>query len=422
MADPLSVTSGVIAISGFALQASKLLYQTIDKFRSSKRAARELRDEVEALEQTLNVLEHVVAEYEVELSVLKSPLFRCGVACNELSDLITRCVKHSDEQRSSLRDWTRLQYLGDDITNYKNVLANYKSTINIALGGATFQSVAVTRQVLQDYRDMIQNTTSDLQERLNEIEEKLNPKCFPDEPNAAIDSEELQKIEEERQSATHCLEICKRVSGYIEQYQSERQDRIGAAGSPHDNITHSNSNPSISRQIAQNSLNSCLQNINAASTRLQKHLSQLEASLRNSRDPPVSDQVTCELQKIKEEKETIAQCLNICTDATSLSESTRVNVFEDVASQDDAQQVLVSTIGDLLNAKRISTGMRSVQLLGQMSDDTLQHLSSRHNRSGENVAGFEQTERDNFQNRHGIGRPLQNKKSGQRLGKTNSTP
>ncbi|KAL4958695.1 uncharacterized protein BDV14DRAFT_186237 [Aspergillus stella-maris] len=418
MADPVSVASGVIAISGFALQASKLLYQTIEQFRSSKRAARELRDEVEALQQTLKVLEHVVTEYEAELSVLKSPLFRCGIACNELSDLISRCVKHSDGQRSSLRDWTKLQYLGDDITNYKNVLANYKATINIALGGATFQSVAVTRQVLQDYKDMIQNTTSDLQERLIEIEKTLSPNCFPDEPNAAIDSEELQKIEEERQTATHCLEICKRVSGFIERYQSEPQSRRGeATGSP-----HTNSSSSISRQIAQNSLNASLENINAASSRLQKHLKQLEASLRNSRDPLVSDQATCELQKIREEKETIAQCLSICMDATSLSESTRVNIFEDVVSQDDAHQVLVSTIGDLLNAKRISTGMRSVQLLGQMSDDTVQHLSSRHIGSGENVAGSEQKEQDNFQYRHGLGRPLQKEMSGQRLGKSNSTP
>ncbi|KAL4862208.1 hypothetical protein BDV12DRAFT_179146 [Aspergillus spectabilis] len=266
---------------------------------------------------------------------------------------------------------------------------------------------------------MIQNTTSDLQERLNEIEEKLNASRFPDETNVAIDSEEIQKIEEERQSTTHCLEICKQVSGYIEQYQSERQGRTGkAAGLPHENITHVNSNPSIAQQIAQSSLKSCLQNMDAASTRLQQHLNQLEASLRNSRDPPVSDQVTCELQKIKEEKETIAQCLNICTNASSLSESTRVNVFEDVASMDDSQQVLVSTIGDLLNAKRISTGMRSLQVLGQMSDDTLQHLSSRQNHPGENVAGIEQKDQDkNFQNRHGTGRPLRNQTSGQRLGK-----
>jgi chromosome segregation ATPase len=137
MGDPLSVASGVVALSGFALQASRSLYRTIEGFRNSKRAARELREEVQALSQTLETLEHVAAEYEVELSALKLPLLRCGAACKELSDRIEQCVKHSDGSRTSLRDWTRLQYLGEDITNYKNVLANYKATIDVALGGAT---------------------------------------------------------------------------------------------------------------------------------------------------------------------------------------------------------------------------------------------------------------------------------------------
>ncbi|KAL2827135.1 hypothetical protein BDW59DRAFT_57913 [Aspergillus cavernicola] len=390
MADPLSVASGVVALSGFALQASKSLFQTIESFRNGKRAARELRDEVETLLQALEVLKQVATEYERELSALKLPLFRCGVACKELSALISQCVKHSDGQRTSLRDWTKLQYLGDDIANYKNVLANYKATINIALGGATFQSVAVTRQVLQDYKDMIQNTTSDLQERLNEIEENLNTSRSLVKLNTAINHEELQQIEEEKQSTKHCLQICKQVSGYIEQYQSECQNITGeASSSPYDNTIHTNSKFSLSRQIAQGSLISSLQNMTAASARLQQHLNQLEANLQSSKDPTVSNQATYELQKIKEEKETIAQCLNICADASSLSESARVNVFEDVTSLDDSQQVLVSTIGDLLNARRITTGMRSFQVLGQISDDTLQHLSLRHSRPGDNVVNRE---------------------------------
>ncbi|KAL4772509.1 hypothetical protein BDW60DRAFT_38738 [Aspergillus nidulans var. acristatus] len=412
MGDPLSVASGIIALSGFALQATKSLFQTIESIGSSKRSARQLRDEVEALLQTLEVLTQLVTEYEAELSSLKLPLFRCGVVCQELGDLISRCVKHPDGQRSSLRDWTRLQYMGEDITNYKNVLANYKATINIALGGATFQSVAVTRQILQDYKDLIKITTTDLQERLDEIEDKLKSSCLPDKPNVGIDHEEIQRIEEERQSTTLCLEICKQVSGYLELYQFKRDDGAGqAASSPHDNKTQAHSKAGIARQIAQSSLTSCLQNMNAASARLQQHLNQLEASLQTTSGPPVSDQVTCELQKIKEEKETISQCLTICSDASSLSESTRVNVFEEVTSMDDTKQVLVSTIGDLLNAKKITTGMRSLQLIGQMSDETVRHLSSQHNSPGEKVADIEQNDRDDFKSRYGTGRPLRNEMS-----------
>lgn len=137
MGDPISGASGVIALSGFALQAAKFLFQTIESITNSKRSARELRDEVEALLETLEILTRLVTEYEAELAALKLPLFRCGVVCQELGDLISRCVKHPDGQRSSLRDWTRLRYMGDDITSYKNVLCHYKETINIALGGAT---------------------------------------------------------------------------------------------------------------------------------------------------------------------------------------------------------------------------------------------------------------------------------------------
>lgn len=71
MADPLSVAPGAIALSGFALQASKLLYQTIASFRNSKQPARELREEVQALSQALETLKYMAVKYKVELSVLR---------------------------------------------------------------------------------------------------------------------------------------------------------------------------------------------------------------------------------------------------------------------------------------------------------------------------------------------------------------
>ena len=107
MEDPLSVSSGIIALSGFALQASKSLYRTIEGFRTSKRAARELRDEAQALSEKLEALKYAAAEYDVELLVLKLlklPLLRCGAACKELSDRIGQCVKHPNGSKTILRD------------------------------------------------------------------------------------------------------------------------------------------------------------------------------------------------------------------------------------------------------------------------------------------------------------------------------
>lgn len=47
---------------------------------------------------------------------------------------------------------------------------------------------------------------------------------------------------------------------------------------------------------------------------------------------------------------------------------------------DDGRQVIASTVGDPIFARRIKTGVRSVQMLGQMSDLTIQHATS--NRDG----------------------------------------
>lgn len=41
-----------------------------------------------------------------------------------------------------------------------------------------------------------------------------------------------------------------------------------------------------------------------------------------------------------------------------------------MSTGNDSHQVIVSTLGDLINAKSIAAGPRSTQWLGQMSDDS----------------------------------------------------
>ncbi|KAL2845938.1 hypothetical protein BJY01DRAFT_213792 [Aspergillus pseudoustus] len=420
MEDPVPTVHGVAALSGSALQASKLLYQTIEGLRPSQRAARQVRDEVHALSQSLEVLKNVAAEYESELSALCLLLSQCGAVCKELSNQIAEWVNDSDGR---LQDWTRVEYLGENISSYRNVLANYKATIRIALFGVTFQSSAVTRQVLHEYKDLIQNTISDLHDRLGEIEGKLSTYQSLHESDATLGHEELQKIEDEKRSTTDCLEICKRISDYIEKYQSQREARTGEAADASDTTRQANPNLSAVQQLAQRYLVSSIQNMSAASARLQERLNQLEANLRGSENPTMSDQVACDVQEIKKESEIIAQCLNIFADASSISEGSRVNIFEDVKSLDDAQQVLVSTIGYLLNAKRISTGSGSLQMLGQMSDETVQLSITHQHGSREDVTiDVEPKEGRDFHNRYGTGRSLRHEIQVRQPGTSIPTP
>lgn len=137
MTDPLSVTASLVALAGFAFQSSKSLYQAVESFKSSKRAIRELKEEVESLNGVLATLSQMAAEYDAQLTSLKLPLLRCGKTCAEFEEVIIKCTGHSDGQRTSFRDWAKLQYRGGDISDLKTTLAGYKSTINIAIGGAT---------------------------------------------------------------------------------------------------------------------------------------------------------------------------------------------------------------------------------------------------------------------------------------------
>ena len=137
MADPISLTSGLVALVTFALQSGLVLYKTVDSYRSHPRTVRELREELEALNAVLqSLLETVANDAEIDLPALKLPLVRCGKACKEFEEKIAKSTLRSNGPKTSFRDWAKLTYMGDGITEFRNMLAGYKSTINIALADA----------------------------------------------------------------------------------------------------------------------------------------------------------------------------------------------------------------------------------------------------------------------------------------------
>jgi hypothetical protein len=87
------------------------------------------------------------------------------------------------------------------------------------------------------------------------------------------------------------------------------------------------------------------------------------------------DEEIAEKGRIAEEIDSIKMCLSVCNDAKKHVAEVRINVFEDVAAAEDADQIIVSTFGDLISAKRVTAGIGATQWLGQMSDAALQDLA-----------------------------------------------
>jgi cell shape-determining protein MreC len=130
MGDPLSIASGVLALSIFAFKSSVSLYEFVQSFQDKGKKIRELRRELEALRNTLNSLQQLATEDEVRFEALCLPLLRCGQTCKEFEEVIANSTKHSTDSKKSFRDWAKLQYLGGNIEEFKDLLAGYKATIS----------------------------------------------------------------------------------------------------------------------------------------------------------------------------------------------------------------------------------------------------------------------------------------------------
>ncbi|KAF4207306.1 hypothetical protein KXV55_002483 [Aspergillus fumigatus] len=374
MAEAIGLASSLVALAGFAFQASKSLYQVLESFKSTKRTVRELRHELDALNQVIEELQKVAVDHEKDLSTLKLPLLRCGKTCEEFEDAIEKCAPRSDVQRPRIIEWARLQYMGGDISNLKATLSGYKATISIALGGATFRKTAVTSSVLEEYKQMIAETTSDLQDHLLDLDSRVQSLQWKGSLQSAPN--ELEEIREEKASTEQCLNICAGVSEAIEAF--EKNLSLGSDAHSASRVEQKSS--AQARIITKAMLTEFQVKLLTSRKDFESRMKELDRRLHDlsEKGPQLTREEALRLESMKEERDSISQCLNICTDASDLAGNPRVNIFENIKSADDSHQLVVSTIGDLISAKHITTGARSAQWFGQMSDETLQQLSRNH--------------------------------------------
>lgn len=216
---------------------------------------------------------------------------------------------------------------------------------------------------------MIINARADLQEHLTNIDDKLSkaPENRPEPENLGSETE----MRAERECTLRCLEVCTQVAGFIEQRQ-----RSLASHQPgiEENVSPDKMRGSSQRDTGQ-TMRTCNLQIEAQRTKLLSRLQYLDTRLRSSSEEAhgSADQV-----QMIEEADTIRQCLDICERSAKEAEDARVNVIEDVNGGEDSNHVIVSTIGDLIAAHRVTSGARSNMTIGQMSDETVQHLSTIH--------------------------------------------
>ena len=316
----------------------------------------------------------------------------------------------------------KLNYLGNDITDVKNSLAGYKLTICIALGGATLyvyschaqkrspnvffsKKAAVTTTVLEEYKQMIANAVSDIHEHLHEIDERTKDLQIPEKSGPSKQTSLLNDMKEEKQSLQQCLDICSKVSSFIKDIENSLQQNT-SADSKEDLKLHRTTLGAYSQTKTRGILTEFQGRIANNASELKNRLRELDDKI-SILTQDKSDNQGENMRYIRDawdERASLVQCLGICADASKMANAARTNELEDIVSDNNSRQIIVSTIGDLVSARHIVTGSGSLQCIGQMSDETIQHLSWKGNQfESEKPDSEVRNYQSDFDSRYGAG-------------------
>ncbi|KAK6540772.1 hypothetical protein TWF694_008162 [Orbilia ellipsospora] len=390
MAASFSLESSTFTLALFAYDASELLRKTLNSVETNKRIVLELGEELIQFQTILRSLEGTL-KTNTDITDLKLPLLRCGRACQELAATITKCATISHGIRV-IKDWTKVRYAGEDVTGFRIMLRGYKATIKIALWDTINMHTAnISPKSLDDYKAIIDETVPDLEDQLEEINRKaylLSKRQIPSSSEVGgqrnLTEGDRERIEEDKKSIQRCIEVCLQVSTHIDQIRSAQVQQGQGAPSTSSEVKKITTDPVTGTRVE---LSSTTGPSKKQLEDIQLRLNTLRKRIELSGDPGT-----------EEVKELVA----ICSEISEQAHSNRINLFEDITSAEDAEQIIVVTTGDLLSAKSVATGTGSRQWLGQMSDESFQYLARGEESTGQQSTPKHKSHVSNiFKGRHG---------------------
>jgi hypothetical protein len=207
---------------------------------------------------------------------------------------------------------------------------------------------------------MISDTTCSLDAHLSSLQEKIARLEAGDATASDDVAIEWHAMLEEKKSTQQSLDMCTQLSVQITKFES--------ASSEH---AHFSDRPSAFKHI-KSGLGEARGSIQSLVAHLQTHEafinSQLEAIALNEAS---SETIAAQLARLQQAKESISHCIQIVSEAGEAADE-RSNVFEDITLADNSYAFSVSTVNDLVTARRLNLKGRSRHLGGQTADETVQ--------------------------------------------------
>jgi hypothetical protein len=204
---------------------------------------------------------------------------------------------------------------------------------------------------------MIKDTAYNLEIRLQRVEETLRN----DSTNAGTSVD----LQDEREVTRQCLRICQDAQSYLKSLQDGQAFlRREATSSSAGTVQSQFDAELITAQTLNESRRKFIQTI----SHLQERLASVTSNGGAEREHLIS--------QLREDISISKQCLEVCQTATiQVHHHQKIHTIGEVIADDDTDQVVVTTLADLFDVRKVLAKSRSAQLVGSMTEETLQQVS-----------------------------------------------
>jgi hypothetical protein len=152
MAEAIGAASSILALTIFAYNTSKSLYEAVSSFRSQRRTIQDVQTDLGSLVAVLGLIREQTqgSEDDTKFEPLRQPVQCCTTTCQDMQEMLDECTKHAKDGRDSIRDWLNMQYHEKSFQDMKQRLASYKSTLSIA-----FASINMYTSIHYSYAQLL---------------------------------------------------------------------------------------------------------------------------------------------------------------------------------------------------------------------------------------------------------------------------
>ncbi|GKT67147.1 hypothetical protein ColTof4_13537 [Colletotrichum tofieldiae] len=357
MADPLSITSSVLAVAAAAIASTRVLNETLSLLKNHDSTLQRLQCELNDLAVVLNNLEDMLQRDVSSMTPLKGPISRCSQLCLDFDKSMNELT---GKAKIRSRDWAKLKLRRDDIHELIDKLSGYRSTIAVGLGAINLHGSSATPHVLKEYNEMIESTEHGLNLCLQRINAKIAglPQKISNDPDTTID------WNHERAVLEGCLHICEDAGTNHASWM--KQKTILHSEEPSEQARDQHEHFEVQKPIRQ-TLSKNKDRIAEMVGHLQSRLDSLPLDRSHAHDD--------ERTRLHQEVDILTQQLDVYNVTFDEGVWENENVAREITTSVHSDEVIFTTLMELIGFKQASYTRSSANILGSMIDETLDRLS-----------------------------------------------